>query len=443
MLLISTPFSVYPKNMTWQLVSKPLVRMFSRVHIIAAFTCFWVGMGIAPQHAPAQAPNPSKDLLSMLRSGKSSAAKNDSVPNAASAASYYRRAQTYAEQKDVNRANTNFSLALQNATPRQIASIAADYAAFLTDTGDLHRAELMLRQALAVSPGDTDITRMLARCLVRQDKMVEGLRYFKSIGTESEAKAEIAAIYLEQGNTDMLIAAERRWGAASPQEARPSTVRPEPALVAAAPRPATVRPESARPATVRPEPTPKPALVATTSRPEPDLIASAPRKAMAPPLPGKADTLPLTQMITITAPRVEVAPREVAFVAAAPVSPPLSKSEFFDNRVPIPVPGFAASPAGMVATSPKLAPAVSTPAREQLAPKSVLMNPIRLAAAPMPLPKKAEAAEAKESSPKPAAPAQPRRHYVVNAGASDLSVFLPGIQPTVATVPVQNSRDSH
>jgi len=271
--------------------------MFSRIHIIAVFACVGIGVGIAPQFSLANSPNLGRDLLSIFRPNHSPVATNEVPSNTAAAMSHHRLARTFAAQNDVNRANANFSLALQNAAPRQVAAIATDYAAFLIGIGDLHRAELMLRQALSQSPNDTEVIRMLARCLVKQNKMAEGLRHFRSIGTEAEARAEIAAIYREQGNTEMLVAVEQRWGSTSPEAARPA-----PVLVAATSRPPT--------AAASPE--------AATS--EPTRVAASPRPVTAPPLPGAVQTV--------------AAPREVATVVVASVAPSLPRSESFNNRVP-------------------------------------------------------------------------------------------------------------
>ena len=395
--LIFNPVLHSTRKVIQRPTSKCPVRMFLRIHVIAVFVC--IGIGIVPQFSLANSPNPGRDFLSIFRSNKSPAAKNEGVSNAASATSYHRLARTYADQNAVDKANTNYSLALRNAAPRQVAGIAADYAAFLTDTGNLHRAELMLRQALSQSPDDTEIIRMLARCLVRQEKIAEGLRHFRSIGTEAEARAEIAAIYREQGNTEMLAVAEQRWGTA-----RPEATRPEPVRVAAAPTP--------RPATVRPE---------TVGPEEPVRVAAIPRPATALPFPGTVRTLP-------PAPAVAV-PREAVAIAAAPIVPPLSKSEFFDTRVPIPVPK-SALPVMVAANSPRSAlPAPAPIATQQPQTRPVLANPVRLATAPAPtLPKANE-------PPRPAVAIQPSRHYVVNAGTStDLDSLLPIIRPATATV---------
>jgi len=398
--------------------------MFSCIRIIAVFVCFGIGIGIAPQ--VVQANNLGKEFLSMFRSNKSQTAQSErtsqtaNTPNATSAVSYHRLAIKYAEQNEVGKANANYSLALQNATSRQYAGIAVDYATFLTNRGDLHRAELVLRQAITQFPEDAEFVRMLARCLIRQEKMVEGRRLFLSVGTEAEARAEMAAILQEQGNTGMLVAVEQKWGSARPEATRPvpAMVRPEavpavqtdPVLIAATSRPATV----ARPETVQPAP----ARVA----------AATPRLAAAPPLPNavRAPQPPLS-----VASRADVAPRNVVAVAATPAIPPVSRSEFFDNRVPIPVPKVTPLPVAIAANPPNLAPALlaqtpiqAEPVRERLA----LTNPVRLAGTPAPVAPEAE-------PPKPATTIQPRRHYVVNAGtATGLEALLPGVRPVAAMV---------
>jgi hypothetical protein len=246
----------------------------------------------------------------------------------------------------------------------------------------------MLRQALTQSPDDTEIIRMLARCLVRQDKMAEGLRHFRSIGTEAEARAEIAAIYRAQGNTDMLAAVEQRWGSARPDMARPATI-------------------------------------STVVRPEPTRVAVAPRPTTAPPLPGAG-------AVRTSAPAT-AAPDEVAVVTAAAVAPPLSRSEFLDNRVPIPVPGPAPLLAARAGTSSASVPVAAQPVSE----RPVLANTVRLAPAPMSVVPEVEVKE----TPRPTTTIQPRRHYVIGAGTfADLEALLPTIRPAAATVPARGTR---
>ena len=406
--------------------------MFSRAHIIVAFVCFGMGLGFATQVVRADSTNLGQEFLSLFRSNKSQAVQKGTT-GASSAASYHRLARTYAEQNDTERAKTNFSLALQNAAPQQVVSIAADYAAFLTDNGDLRNAELMLKQALNQSPNDAELVKMLARCLVRQDRIVEGRRYFLSVGTEAEAGAEIAAIYRQQGNTEMLVAVEQKWGAARPDAAKPTTVRPEQGntdmLAAAEQKREVARPDAARPATVRPE----------AMQPVPVLIAATPRPATSPSLSGSVRALPQPPTPAVLTPRAAVAPREVTVIAAAPVTIPVSKSEFFDNRVPIPVPRVVSLPVVIAADSPRpaqelsaLAHVVTQPTPVQPAPERlVLTNPVRLAAAPSPGTFETEAKE----PPRPAKVVQPRRHYVVNAGTSaDLEAILPIIRPVAAAI---------
>ena len=185
--------------------------MFLRVCLLATLACgaMWIDSPLTL----ASSPNSGRDLLSIFRFHKSPVPTNEGQNNGTSAMSHQRLARMHAERQSFDKAHTHFGLALKYATPRQIPGIAADYAAFLVENNDLHRAELVLRQALAQAPHDSEIIRMLARCLVQQGKLMEGLRHFQSIGSEAEAQAEIAAIYREQGNLEMLAVIEKRWGA--------------------------------------------------------------------------------------------------------------------------------------------------------------------------------------------------------------------------------------
>ena len=397
--------------------------MLSHIRVIVVLVC--VGIVIAPQFVWAYSPHSGKgrDFFSFFRSYQSPVVKNDvSASNGASSASNHRMARMYVEQNDIAKANTHFGLALKNAAPNQVPAIAFDYASFLLDTGDLHRAELILRQALTQSPDNADIIRMLAQCLVKQDKMVEGLRYFKSIYSEAEARQEIAAIYRKQGNTDMLAAVERKWGAANSAPVRSAPLRPEPVLIASAPEPTMPKPAASLP--LPPQASPR----AVTSPPS-TMVAHAVR------------TLPPAPSVVVpknTAPREimpqEVMPKDVPLVAAAPTALP-SKSEFFDMKVPIPVPQGASQPIAVAKNTPRM---VSTPIpvlpvpipAVQQAEKLVLENPVKLAVAPRPSQVFAEEKEL----PRPAVAIQPRRHYVVNAGTvANLDLLFP-IKSVAATM---------
>ena len=358
-----------------------LIHMFSRICIITVFAC--IGLGMTSQFLRAGAPNPGKELLSTLRSYQSPSVKNEGNTNGPAATSNHRLAMSYANQNDVTKANTYFGLALQNATPKQIPVIASDYAAFLSNAGDLHRAELVLRRALTQSPNERELTRMLARCLVKQDKMVEGLRYLKTVGTEAEAREEIMAIHREQGNTDMLAAAERKWGTEGS-----TPIRHEPVLIASAPKPA--------------------------------MVSS--------PIPSVVRTLPPEPAIAV--PR-EVAQKEVAPLAATPVPKSgLSKSEFFDTKVPVPVPHSSPQPMLTMVATQKRVPLVTA------APVPMLPAPIPSAKQPV-YEKVVAAASGTQEPQKPAVAIQPRKHYVVNADASaDLDTLFP-VKAAAATMPLR------
>ena len=357
--------------------------MFLRIRFPAVVV--WASLGIVLSFLSASSPAFGKDLFSALRSYKNSAPANAGETNGGTALSQHRLARSYADQNDKTKANTYFGLAFQNAAPSQFSAIAADYAAFLSGTGDLHRAELILKQAHAQSPNDIELTKMLARCLVQQSKMVEGLRYFQSVSTESEAKAEIAAIYREQGDTDMLAAVERKWGSAG-------TARPG-------------------------------------GRPEPVLVAAKSTSALSPMLPP-----PVLPAKMVTPPVVS---------AVAPAAQPFSGTPLSSVKIPLPVPNPSLQP---VATATNvLKPDSAAPVPRLPAPVPValaarpavenhtMVNPVKLASAP-------QAVLAQSDAQKPSRPVsgiQPRRHYVTNAGTStDLDVLFP-IKPVVAVVPVQ------
>jgi len=326
--------------------------MSLRIRLIIVLVC--IGIGIAPQPSWAE--------------------------------SHYRLAKTYADKNDVARASVYYGLALKNAAPKQVAGIASDYAAFLSETGDLRKAELILRQALTQSPHSEELIRMLARCLVRQEKVVEGLRYFKSVCSETEAREEIAAIYREQGNSDMLLAIEQKWGSA----------KQGPVLVATGPKPAS-------------------ALSTKVATPNPDSATVAPKPLVA---------------------------------TATPVAPS-SKAEMFDTKIPIPVPAplpVAASsprpapaptlPSSQWATIASLSKPAPLPVATLTAMEKrtlVLEKTVELSAAPQPV-------LSERYLPKSEVVPQPRKHYVVNAASSaDLDALFP-VKPVAATVPTIRER---
>jgi tetratricopeptide (TPR) repeat protein len=397
--------------------------MLFRICIITVVVC--VGGGIVPQFSFADSSNPARELLSAFRSYKSPVVRNEAETHSSSAVSQHRLARTYADQNDVAKANAHFGLALQNATPKQIPDIASDYAAFLLRTGDFRKAELILRQALTQSPQNEEFTRMLARCLVLQDKMTEGLRYLKSLGTEAEARAEIMAIYREQGNTDMLAAVEKKWRIT--ESVRPEPTSSEPVLIATTPKPSVALP-------------PVPTLVPKAATP-PTLTISTTSNAMR--------TLPLAS--AVVAPKKSIVSEDVDMIVKAPVKQPLSRSEFFDNKVPIPVPVPKATPQPMVSITrlpksvaatpvPKLPPAPEPTVAYSAAEKHaldelVLVNPVKFSTAPPPVPAPAQT-EAKEP-PRPAIASQPRRHYVTNASITTDMDALFMVKPTAATVLVK------
>ena len=201
--------------------------MYSRIRIIAVFVGIATGIGVFPYYSLAGAPHSSVDLFAVFRPFESPTSKKNTTSNASTAAAYHRLAKSYADQNNGDKANTNFRHALQCAAPWQVANIAADYASFLSGTGNLCGAELILRQALTQSPNNTELVRMLARCLVQQEKVIEGRRHFLLIGTEAEASAEIAAICREQGNMDMLARVEQKWGIAKPNVISPAVEEPD------------------------------------------------------------------------------------------------------------------------------------------------------------------------------------------------------------------------
>jgi len=391
--------------------------LFLRVRIIAAFVC--IGIGMDASFAQTNSPGSMRNVLSVFSPNRTHVSSNESQNNGATATSHHRLARMHVDRNDIEQAHHHFRLAINSATPRQVPDIAVDYAAFLSDNGDLHRAENMLRQALSKAPNDKAIIGMLARCLVLQGRVPEGLRHFRSIGSEAEAQAEIAAIFRSQGNTEMLAVAQRRWGPAdvAVPDAVPDTVRSEPVLIAAAPAP----PTAASPPVLLPAPpvapaaparlplTPPPTLPSASSAPL-ALVppATLPPVSPAPPVP----VAPALRMAPIARAMIVPIPDVVASIApnTEQTLPPIARSDSFDSdahtsvsmlvsdpqpatvvaNVPpsasasllprLPAPLIAAVP---IAVNPAAESTVS--AAETTVPTELHSNPVRLTTASIPV----------------------------------------------------------
>jgi hypothetical protein len=298
----------------------------------------------------------------------------------------------------------------------------------------------MLRQALTQSPHDDQLKKTLARCLVLQDKVIEGMRYYKSVGSEVEGKEEIMAIYREKGNSEMIAAVEKKWGEPKSEPARTEPVYSKPVYVAAIPQPVfpLVKVNTPSPVVEEiPKPLPAPMLSAPT------VIA---QKVIA--------QKPLT--LKPAAPK--------PFVASITPSEPLAKSELFDTKIPIPVPRsapvtFAKNTPKPVAPVPPPLPAPkyrvetkkwakSTPLPANKLPADILSveiqpksekrtfahaNFAKLSAAPQP------SLSSRYTSTSVVAP-RPRKHYIINTSAStDLDALFP-VKPVSATMEQSRNR---
>jgi len=393
--------------------------MFTHMRLLSV-AC--VGLGLVLSFLLTSSSAWGKDLFTTLRSYRIQAVKaaEEAETSGGSAQSMRSLAKTHAEQKDSNKASTYFGHALKDAPPQQTPQIAADYAVFLLETGDLRKAELIIKQGLTQSPGDVELTRMLARCMVLQDRIIEGLRYFQSVSSDAEAKEAIAAIYREQGNTDMLAAVERKWGITG---------------------------------TPRPDVSSKPVLMAATPTHSP---TSSPM--LSPPvLPAKTTPSPAPALVTRSTPAVpsveQTVPAVPSDVASAtptptmptPTTPPMGMSVLSSAKIPVPLPNVSSPPMTEIAKS--ATPALTEPASKLVTPmppagirpvveKREFANlaSVKLPAAPTPV-------LAQSDTTLPARPetgmVKPRKHYVAEAGTStDLDALFP-IKPVTAVLPVK------
>ncbi|MDR0521588.1 MAG: tetratricopeptide repeat protein [Planctomycetaceae bacterium] len=318
-------------------------------------------------------------------------AKNEGKSDGSLAVPHHRLAKIYAETGNSERAESHFGLALKSAVPRQIPGISADFADFLIQREELHRAENILRQALPHAPRNEHIVIRLARCLVLQEKIMEGLRYFKMIYSDTEAKRQVAMIYREQGDTDMLAAIGRKWETARIDDIVSPAGRSVPMLAAAPPVPAFKTPPAAPMA---------PALREQVNLPFPKVQTTAP------PLP-----IPIPQPVFASQP-----------VVRPPAANQTAASQTASVRYPKPAP------------QPAVIAGLSAP------------NPLNL---PMlPLENLAKAAESEESDLPPVWErpkqktavsktyvSQSRRHYVVNAHSTEEINRLFSVLPVAAAVP--------
>ena len=279
------------------------IRPKIRTVVVLICVCVWLTEPLAQ----ANPPNPGSNLFSIFRFQNNSNARSGS--DRSTSLSHHRLAKTLANQNDIDGANTSFTAALRYATPNQVPDIASDFATFLMETGDLHRAELILRQALTQSPDEEKFIKMLARCLVLQNRTIEGLRHFKSIYPETKAREQIAIIYQERGNAEMLLAIERQWGVTLP---KPNVTISEPVRIIATP--------SQMPRTL-----PQEASSISTTLPLAGVVQAA--------FSATPPTVPETIKI------------------AMPAGAPHSRSEFFATKIPIPIPNTTHQP--LLADSPR------------------------------------------------------------------------------------------
>lgn len=176
-------------------------------------------------------------------------ANKKQIDNGTLAAPYHRLALIAWRQQRHDNADVYFRYGLRYALGGNIPVIAGDYSIFLSEQGKLEQAETILRGTLLHFPKDRRLQVSLGHSLVRQDKPVEALRYFKEALGEERAYQEVAMLYQQRGEfalaqsmmrkRDELLARSGRGSDPSLnpfQHAHTSPVRPTAPPVLAEPR---------------------------------------------------------------------------------------------------------------------------------------------------------------------------------------------------------------
>jgi Tfp pilus assembly protein PilF len=113
---------------------------------------------------------------------------------------YHRLGAIRAKEGNFQAADEYFTQALQLDPTNAVLLSDAGYLYYLQNRPA--EAEAILRQALEIKPSDPTICNNLAMLLGEQGRCREALTMFKRAGTEAQAYANLAFVYVQQGEFD-------------------------------------------------------------------------------------------------------------------------------------------------------------------------------------------------------------------------------------------------
>lgn len=125
--------------------------------------------------------------------------------NGTLAAPYHRLALISWKQQRRKESDTYFRYAMKYAQGGNIAIVAGDYSLFLMEQGEIAKAEVTLRNALAYRPEDRRLLTYLGRCTARQQKPVEAMRHLTAALGEDQAYVEMAHMYRQMGEWETAL----------------------------------------------------------------------------------------------------------------------------------------------------------------------------------------------------------------------------------------------
>lgn len=137
-------------------------------------------------------------------------ANSTETTNGILAAPYHRLALIGWKQQRNRESSIYFRYAMKYALGGNIAIIAGDYSLFLMEQGEIEKAEVMLRNALAYSPENPRLLMFLGRCLARQHRPIEALRHLSAAVGEEQAYVEMAQVYRQAGEWETARVVEEK-----------------------------------------------------------------------------------------------------------------------------------------------------------------------------------------------------------------------------------------
>jgi hypothetical protein len=161
-----------------------------------------IAQGISQNHTGTTA--------SSIRYYRNVIAKNVGRKDGALAMPYYRLAMIYWEQNNGTAADEEFRNSLNSAKGKNVVPIAVDFVTFLLEQGNAYQAEIICNNVLSRVPNEPQLLRLLAQCHVWQGKIIQAMRYYRSIGDTELGYQEIALLLRSMGDIDSALAMESK-----------------------------------------------------------------------------------------------------------------------------------------------------------------------------------------------------------------------------------------